>query len=321
MFLFVKQPEHVIRYAAIMVLAYSGGHVLNFFYTQKYVPLRVTKKLNVKRHLKPILYLLGVNIAIQIYVRSDIVILGLFCTDSEVGIYTLSSKIYSIIKSLLNAIIMVILPRISNYIGDCNRREYSKLISKLRNVLYVIVIPCATGLFMESENILRLIGGSESVLGNMAVRILCFALVFAVFGYFYAQGILVPNSKDRVFFMATIGSAAINIILNVIIVPYWGMNGAAITTVFAEIVVLLVCCMNSKEVYIEKNAAILFSVIGGCVLICVCCMIVNALEIVYYYKLIISVFLSSMIYFLFLIAVKNEVIKELLANKGFKRFL
>lgn len=97
---------------------------VEYFYTRRYIPYRFTTKLNLKKHIKPILYLFCITISTTIYVKSDITILGFFKSDSEVGIYALSSNIYTVIKSILNAVIIVVIPRLSVYLGENKRDEY-----------------------------------------------------------------------------------------------------------------------------------------------------------------------------------------------------
>lgn len=235
MFMLVHNGDDLYTYIMIMVFGNSGGYILNIWYTRRFIPLKITHHLNLKHHIRPMLYLFGVSLAIKIYIQSDIMILGFFKTDSEVGIYTISSKIYTIVKSVLNAIIMAVIPRLSLMFVE-NKSEYSKYLKKIKQVLYTIVFPCVVGLFMESDNILYLIGGEQFLNGSTSLRILCLALVFAVFSCYYANTILVINREDKIFFEATIISAIVNIILNLLLIPFWGIEGAALTTVISEVI-------------------------------------------------------------------------------------
>ena len=87
----VHCSEDYIKYTFIMMISNSGAYLSSIFYTMKKVRLKVTIKLNLKKHLKPILLLFCSTLAIQIYVKSDITVLGYLRTNSEVGIYTAAS--------------------------------------------------------------------------------------------------------------------------------------------------------------------------------------------------------------------------------------
>lgn len=309
---FVRKPEDYVLYTWIMVFANSGGYIMNLFYTQKYVPVHFCFKACLKKHLKPVLYLFGVALAIEIYVKSDIAILGFLRSDNEVGIYTLSSKVYTIIKALLNAIIIASIPRISNCLGSGDHKQYYHILNKLRKWLYALVFPCVTGMFFESYNVLRLIGGEDYVAGSLALKILCMALAFSVFGCFYASAILVPNRKDRYFFFATIISAAENIVLNIVVIPFMGMAGAALTTVIAELIVVLICRHYAKPLYVERQNSGLSSVACGCIGITIVCLLLRLLHMAYFIELILAIIISAAVYVTILYFMHNEAMREIL---------
>lgn len=84
MFVFVRQPEDIIPYCIISVLATNGGNLINVFYIRKYAKIRFTFDMDLKRHLVPLLILFVNSIAITIYVNSDITMLGFFESDAQV---------------------------------------------------------------------------------------------------------------------------------------------------------------------------------------------------------------------------------------------
>lgn len=309
-FAIVKKPDDYIKYTAIMLFANAGGYFANIFYSRRYVPLKITGKLNMQKHLKPLISLFCVTLAVEIYVKSDITILGFFRTDSDVGIYTAVSKIYSIVKTLLNAVITVFIPRLSYCLGVGDHLEYHNLLDKLRKVLCVLIFPAMAGLFCVSRDILWLLGGAEYIEGANALRILCVAIVFAVFGCYYSQGMLIPNRKDKYFLYATTASAIANIVLNFIVVPPFGMEGAAITTLIAEGIVVILLKKYSGQVYKKQDKNLFLSVGAGCIGIIFVCETVKFFDLWYVTEIILSIIVSVFIYITALILFKNPIMIE-----------
>lgn len=305
-FTLIKNTDDYVEYTVIMLIANSGGYITNFFYTQKYIPLRYTFQCNLKKHIKPIIYLAGVNLAVQIYIRSDITLLGFLRSDREVGIYSIISKIYTIIKALLNAVIVVMLPRLSNYEGK-NNAAYEHLLSQLMNCLIYLIFPCVTGLFFLSEDILFLVGGNEYLCGKITLQILCLALVFAVLACFYTNGILVVKRKDNGFFVATVISAVLNILLNWILIPHMGMNGAALTTVIAEffVVIISIICASKEEISI--GIVNFKSVFVGCLGIGLICCLMNLMINSFTWRIFFSMIVSVVVYFGITYLLKNAI--------------
>ncbi len=271
--LLVKNENDLLIYVIIMAFSNFAGNILNLYYTSKKVPCRFVFSKNLMKHMKPLLILFCSSIASTVYINSDITILGFLRSNSEVGVYTMTSKIYSIVKSILNAIIMVAVPRLSFYLGnqaDDSQQKYNDLLNQIRDTLFLLLLPAITGLFCLSGDVLLLVGGNEFQSGVTSLRILCFAMIFAVFGCFYAHAILIINRKDKIFFKATVISATVNFLLNFMLIPLWGINGAAVTTLLSEICIVLICSLSAKHLYQEDHYKIsktIIPVIAECVLI------------------------------------------------------
>ena len=312
-FIFIKSQDDYIKYTVIMLIANAGGAVVNIFYSKRYVPLRVTLNIDWKRHLKPIMYLFCVSIALTIYVRSDIAILGFVRSDGEVGVYTLSSKIYLIIKNLLNAIIMVATPRAAYYLGKNDVLQYTQLLNKLQKALYVFIMPCVAGAFCISKEIMLLVGGSRFEYGYISLRILCFALFFAVLAAFYSSGVLLPNRDDKDFFIATAVAAVVNVVLNLVAIPKYGIEGAAATTLLSEMCVLYICRHHAKQYYkIGDIKTVILSVMIGCISIILVCTAVKMFVASTITRTILSILLSAISYTAILLICRNSIAQELI---------
>ncbi len=310
-FLLVKRPEHFLRYVAIMLFSESGGYIANIFYSRKYVPYALTRKPNIRKHLKPLLLLFCSTLAVHIYIQSDIIILGFMRTNAEVGVYSLASRIYSVIKSVLNAIILVTIPRISYFVGNRKYDEYDELLGKLRDSLITLLFPCIIGGFSLSKNIMYIMGGDEFAYGYRAFEILCIALMAAVFGCYYAQGILIPNRRESKYFICTSVSATVNIILNFWAIKFLGIEGAATTTLIAEVLIMVSCMYYSKGLHKEKVRVSINPIVVGCICICSLCKIVQQMPINLIMQTAISVLLSVIMYFIILYFGKNSLVMEI----------
>lgn len=147
MFTLVRTKDDVLWYAIVIVVSNSGANIINAIGLKKYCKISVVFSKRVMIHLVPILVLFANSVATRIYVNSDITILGFLTTDYNVGIYTIASKIYSIAKQVLAAVIIVSIPRLSLLWGQNRRDEYEKLANSIFYVLITLVMPAVVGLF------------------------------------------------------------------------------------------------------------------------------------------------------------------------------
>ncbi|GJM57552.1 heteropolysaccharide repeat-containing protein [Erysipelotrichaceae bacterium OPF54] len=312
---FVKEKNDTILYTWIITLAPIIANICNIFYIRKYVKLHISFHINWKKHLQPIIILFANAIAISIYMNIDITMLGLFKSDNEVGIYSVAVKIYSMIKQLINALIIVAIPRFS-YLAVNNRiQSYELLASKILNSIISILIPAVVGLCLLSKEIIFIISGSEYTSGYHAMQILSISLIFAIIASFFAQGVLIPFRKETLLVKATLISAVLNIVLNFIFIPLLSYNGAAFTTMIAELGMCILCInFVKRDISFTLNRNTIITVGMGCLFISIICISLKLIiqDLVLY--TILSVVISIFFYGLILIWNKNDIIYPIIVK-------
>ena len=248
LFLFVKRSNDYLNYVVITVFASVGSNVLNYFHSKKFCDLKITLDVNWKKHLKPIFVIFATGIATQIYVNSDITILGILKNDYSVGIYSVSSKIYNIVKTLAQALVIVTVPRLSMLLGKGKMEEFNILLRRVTNILAMVTLPATIGLYMLAPEVITIISGDGFLKGVSSLRLLCPALLVSVFSWILAYCILLPAKRESKFFIAAAVSATVNIILNFVLIPFLSENGAALTTSIAEVLMLFLIIYYSRDI-------------------------------------------------------------------------
>lgn len=306
LFAFVKSPADYCIYAGITVFAAVGANVLNYFRARKYCTIHLTLNIDWKRHLKPILIIFASSLATTLYVSSDTTILGILCTDYNVGIYAVAGKIYGIVKNLLSAVLVVSIPRLSHYAGVGEHEKFNKLFNDIFNALIVVVAPAVVGLFLLSREVILFISG-ESYLGAVRpLQILCIALFVCLFGWLYNSCALLPCRKEKELFYVTLVSGVLNVILNFILIPLYQESAAAFTTFLAELCSLVLCVHYARGlVQISWNKRIIGSVLCGCAGIIVVCAITKMLKLPVLGCILVAILGSVAVYAVTLLVLRN----------------
>ncbi len=143
----------------------------------------------------------------------------------------------------------------------------------------------------------------------MSLCILSVALIFSVFGWFYTSCILIPAKKEKYVLVATLLSAFINIVLNILLIPFFAQNAAAFTTVVAEFISFIICYVKSKNIIDVKfpKKEILLSFIG-CIGIILFCIFISIFKLNIYFDLLIKLVGSIVIYGIIELTLKNETL-------------
>lgn len=313
MFAFVRQPDDIIPYCIISVLATNGGNLINVFYVRKYAKIRFTFNMDLKRHLLPLLILFVNSIAITIYVNSDITMLGFFESDAQVGVYSFASKIYNLLKQLINAVIVVSVPRIA-YIIKNKPEEYKTFINKIFSALNIILLPVIVGMLSMSDSMILLAGGEQYISGDAALKILSIATLFAIYASLFTNCVLIVNRQEKYCLKATVVSAIVNVGLNFILIPWFGMIGAAITTVLAEVVNCVLQIYFSKLFFNWRMLEIkpVMSCVYGSAAIGVICRICNQNFDSSLLKMVSAILISTAVYIEILILMKNSYAQDVI---------
>lgn len=318
--LFVKTKQDYILYAFIMVMAGAGGNLFNIFYIRRYTKLHLTRVNKCIKHLKPILKLFAVNVATTIYVSSDITILGFLASDKDAGIYKLTSNIYTIVKSLLSAILIVAMPRLSFYLGHGDQDGYLKLLKNIVDSTITFILPALAGMFMLSSQMILVLGTREFLSGDLSLKILSISALFSTFASIFSSSIILLYKRDNIYLFATFFSSIINIVLNFILIPHLSYNGAALTTLLAEIAMMTIAGYFSLQIddikknvtYIFGSKRIIFSSCLGAMIIVLVCNVFLHLQLMPIIRILLSVIVSGSIYFGVCLITKNYIVYNFL---------
>lgn len=312
LFIFVRNQGDYIKYAIITVIASAGSNILNYIHAREYCDIHFSLRIDWKNVLKPVLVIFASNVAIQVYVNSDITMLGYFGNDHSVGIYSISTKIYTIIKNVLSAVLTVTIPRFSLYAGEKDKK-YDKLFQKVVNTLIVIAFPAIVGLIMLSKNVITIIAGNNYWSSQPSLCILSIAILFSIFNGLFSQCVLLAYERENIFLHCTVVSAIVNVCLNFVFIPLWAEVGAATTTLISELVLCLMLYKSSKDkvgqIFVSnstrENLVSVIIAISG--MVCMCLFVMKKLS-SFYLQTVGTVFMSILVYGLILIILKNEIV-------------
>lgn len=315
LFLLVHSKDDYVKYAAISVVSNVGSNILNFVHSRKYISFKIDKPLKFKKHLKPIMVLFAMAVAVKIYTVLDTTMIGFLKNDYEVGIYTAATKINKIVLSLVVSIGTVLLPRLSYYSSMEDKTEFYKLAYKGFDILLLIALPSAVGLSLLSTSIVHLLSGNGYEAAILPMRIMNPIIVVIGLSNFIGIQMFMPLNKEKWTLYSVLVGAVVNFFINLFLIPMYGSVGASIATLCAEITVTLTqLILLRRFLKINKIAKSLIkyflnSVVMG-VFVYACVRFIS----VEWVELVIGVIVGVVVYILILVIEKNELIYEVLTS-------
>ena len=170
--------------------------------------------------------------------RIDIIMLGAIEGTAAVGIYAAIAGIAQLTAFVHQATLGVIGPTIATLYSQGKLKQLERLIQ--RSILAVFAFSLLLGgSIIASSKYLLLIFGSEFVLGATAMNILIGGQIFnALTG---PVGLVLNMTGHQTKTAIATGlSASLNIILNALLIPRWGIVGAAIATTVSLIAINII---------------------------------------------------------------------------------
>lgn len=248
MFALIHKPEDYILYGGVSAIASYGSGILNFINMRKYISLKKEGPYDFKRHIKPILTFFMMSASISIYTNLDKVMLGFMKTNADVGYYDASVKIKTILVGVVTSLGTVLLPRMSFYIEKGEKEAFRKTVTKAFR--FVIVAASSLMLFFiifARESILA-ISGTAFLPAVIPMQLLMITLLLIGLSNITGIQILTPMGREKIVLKSILCGAAVDFVLNLVLIPKYAASGAAFATVMAELVVLAVQCIYLREI-------------------------------------------------------------------------
>ena len=243
------------------------------------------------------------NISYWVVDSMDRFIIGILLGTAFVGFYSPGYTIGNIIL-MLTAPFTLILPSIlPKYYENNNMGIVNMYINSSLKIFLLIAIPCAFTLSLLSKPILTLLTTPEIALNGYLITpfIAVSAILFGCYGII--GNILILAKKTKIFGILWIIAAMLNIILNIVTIPNFGILGAAIATLCAYSLVFLVSTFYSTKYFeLKLEMGYIIKSIISTILISIIIILVNPQGI---QNILIIILICVMLYFILLMVFKS----------------
>jgi O-antigen/teichoic acid export membrane protein len=229
----------LIHISIAFIIALIIGVVIGFFLLEKKVFPLIRGKIKYVTQYKELisfsfpLFLSTFFINIMSWI--DTFFLGYFTNLTSVGIYNVALPLASSIVLFLGSFSKMFFPIISEIHAKKSEEDVSKIFIVIARWIFMLSFPIFIFFILFPKSIINLFFGHAYLEGHMA-------LVILVIGYF-VQVITGPSievlktyEKVKIIFYINTSVAIMNVVLNIVLIPIYGMLGAAISTSLALVV-------------------------------------------------------------------------------------
>ncbi|MBQ2639506.1 MAG: flippase [Bacilli bacterium] len=233
-FIFIKTPSDTWKY----VLIFSGSTLLGnlslWINLSKKISLIAIKKLNIKKHIKPILLLFIPQIAIQLYTVLDKSMIGMITNNmSEVAYYDQAQKVIKTLMTVITSISTVMLPRIAACYANNDKKRIKEYMNNSFKFIFMVSFPMIFGIIAVSDSFVPFFFGNGYDKIKIVMPLLSVIILFISMSIMIAQ-LLLSTKQTKKYTISVVSGAIINFVLNLILIYYFKSIGACIATIIAE---------------------------------------------------------------------------------------
>ena len=298
LFVCIHSKQDLNAYIWIMSLMTFASGALILPWIRNYVSLVPLKQIHFMRHLLPALALFLPQAASQLYVQCDTVMIKAMLPDvAYVSYYTENEKIAKLPIILATALSTVLMPRIAYEFSKGKNNEVKSYIEKALFSTILVLLPCCTGLIAVARNFVPFFLGKEFADTFRILMILCPAMVFIGISNVTGIQYLVAVNKNRELTISYVVALIANLCINYMLIPRFGVYGAAVGTLVAEGLSMSVQYYYMHK-YIGKTLDVILvfklfilSVLMGGIVYCI-----NYLNMGYLAKMFVQVIVGVLIY-------------------------
>lgn len=248
MFFFVHEQGDYLIYGGIYVIASFGSYVLNFIRLRKFISFHKTGPYELRKHVKSTLVFFALAASSSIYLNLDVIMLGFMKGDHEVGIYNAGVKVKTVLVTCVTSLGTVLLPRLSYYIQKDNKEEFQRIVVKAFKFVLIFGSAVMVYFMVYAREAILLLAGEAFLPAVIPMIILMPTVLLIGLSNITGIQVLTPTGEEKkVVYSVTVG-ALFDFALNLIVIPKLGATGAAISTLLAEMIVLIIQCCYLKSV-------------------------------------------------------------------------
>ncbi len=191
----------------------------------------------------------------MVFAYADTILIGYFMANADVGVYRIALQLTGAAAFTTGSLHYVLYPRVSDWHASGEIKKAESALSRAFTYSLLLAIPVVAGGLILGDQLLYYLYGSGFESGTAALFILLFVQVVNVFMFLQTM-CLNAFDKPKKSFIATAIAAILNIGLNILLIPLFGITGAAVATLVSislNAIISYAYLSRSMQVRLERK--------------------------------------------------------------------
>ena len=220
-----------------LVYIHVAGIILSTYFAWRYVHKSIKMKFSFDRGWSQKLlnygkYSFGTSLTAMISSSLDQMILGALLATSTAGAYNIAIRVTNMVDIPTNAMATIVFPQSVRLQETTEQNQIKRLYEKSVGAVLALLIPALLVVFLTSETIIRLLTNDMYPESAVLLRVTLLYVILIPFTRQFGT-MLESNGKVKLNFQVTAIFVAINIGLNLLLISWMGITGAAYATLIS----------------------------------------------------------------------------------------
>ena len=241
LYIIINDLDFIYIYYALILDSLIVFILINILYFLKSNNFIVKINLiNIKNIILKSFPILISAISIILYMRIDQIMINAILDEYNLGIYSVSVRYIEIFHFIPKIIIISLLPIL------LISKKYNLNLLKLNSIIFKLSLLIIVFVLISSDYLIPYIFGKLYIGSITSTKILSFSIIFVFYGVINEHW-YVSKNLQKLYATNVFLGAIINIILNYFLINYFGIDGAAYSTLITYLLIIFAFDYSNKK--------------------------------------------------------------------------
>ena len=179
------------------------------------------------------------SLSVGIYLNANVFLVGLFCSKELVAFYGVAEKIIKVIQSILKPVADTLFPHISFVNSRTSLKSSIMNIFKILKPYSLVLLSVSFLLYLFSDAIVIFLFGESNEEVIVIINIMILATLLGPLNFLIGNVGLMNLNETKYYSNSVVFVSSLSIILNLILIYYFSVRGAAIAFTVSELLLFI----------------------------------------------------------------------------------
>lgn len=173
-----------------------------------------------------------------IYLRADTLILSLFKSSAEVGLYGAAYRVIDVLTSIPFMFAGIILPILTSAWLQKNKDYFKNVLQKSFDFMAILAIPLIVGSQLLGRPVMKFVAGADFLESGDILKYLIIAVAAIFLGTIFSHAVIALDKQKKLIWFYVFTSLS-SLAAYFILIPKYSYYGAAAVTIYSEILIAI----------------------------------------------------------------------------------